>query len=59
MVRMDLKDNRTKAGRICLSKFAIGTIQEGHFLYSLIEQVTNMILIATVFSFSIFPIPSL
>ena len=53
-IRMDLRDNQTKAGRICLSKFALGTIQEGQFLYNLIEQVTSTILIATILSLSIF-----
>ena len=56
---MDLRDNQTKAGRICPSKFALNTIRECQFLYNLIKQVTNTILIATVLSFSIFPIPSL
>ena len=59
MVRMDLRDNQTKTGKICLSKFAFDTVQEGQFLYNLIEQVTNTILIAIVFFFSIFPISSL
>ena len=54
MIRMDLRDNQTKAGRICPSKFALGTIQEGQFLYNLIEQVTSTVLIATVLSLSIF-----
>ena len=26
MGRMELRDNQAKAGRICLSKFALGTI---------------------------------
>ena len=56
---MDLRDNQTKAGRICPSKFALGTVQGGQILYYLIEQVTNTILIAIVLSLSIFPIPSL
>ena len=54
MVRMDLRDNQTKTGKICLSKFAFDTVREGQFLYNLIEQVTNTILIATVFFFSQF-----
>ena len=59
MVRMDLRDNQTKAGRICTSKFALNTVRECQFLYNLIKQVTNTILIATVLSLSIFLIPSL
>ena len=53
-VRMELKDNQAKVEKICLSKFAIGTVREGQFLYKLIVQVTNTILIATVLSLSIF-----
>ena len=30
MDRMELRDNQAKAGRICLSKFALSTIREGH-----------------------------
>ena len=59
MVRIDLRDNQTKAGRICTSKFALNTVRECQFLYNLIKQVTNTILIATVLSLSIFLIPSL
>ena len=59
MVIMNLKDNQARARRICPSKFALGTVQGGQFLYYLIEQVTNTILIAIVLSLSIFPIPSL
>ena len=40
-VRMDLKDNQARAGRIFLSKFALGAIREGQFLYKSIVQVTN------------------
>ena len=53
-IRMELKDNQAKAGKICLSKFVLSTIREGQFLYKLIVQVTNTILIATVLSFFIF-----
>jgi len=58
-IRMDSRDNQTKTRRICPSKFVLGTVREGQFLYNLIEQVTNIILIATVLPLSIFPIPSL
>ena len=58
-VRMELKDNQAKVEKICLSKFAIGTVREGQFLYKLIVQVTNTILIATVLSLFIFQSPSL
>ena len=51
---MELKDNQVKAGKICLSKFVLSTIREGQFLYKLIVQVTNTILIATVLSLFIF-----
>ena len=53
-VKMELKDNQAKTGRIHLSKFTLNTIREGQFLYKLIVQVTNTILIATVLSLSIF-----
>ena len=58
-VRMELKDNQAKVEKICLSKFAIGTVREGQFLYKLIVQVTNTILIATILSLFIFQSPSL
>ena len=43
MVGMDLEDNQARAGRIFLSKFALGTIREGQFLYNSIVQITNTI----------------
>ena len=58
-VRIDLRDNQTKAGRICPSKFTLGIVRGGQFFYHLIKQVTNTILIATMLSLSIFLIPFL
>ena len=48
-VRMDLKDNQAKAGRIFLSKFALGTIQEGQFLYKSIMERESTVEIKIVF----------
>ena len=53
-VRMGLEDNQAKVNWIYLSKFIIGTIWEGQFLYIYqLKIVTDTILIATVLSLSI------
>ena len=48
-VKMDLKDNQAKVGRIFLSKFAVGTIQESQFLYKSIMERESTVEIKIVF----------